>query len=82
MWPYISVVSPSNAPASARPALITEIVIVTRWLLLFVCYSIALDSTDISTLDKGKAPASTNGVEAYNKEILGDEIRRLIIVNV
>jgi len=59
-----------------------EIVIVTHWLLLFVCYSTALDSTDISTLGKGKALVSTSGVEAYNKEILDDEIRRLITANV
>ncbi len=34
------------------------------------------------TLSKGKAPISTSGVEAYNKEALDDEIRRLIIANV
>jgi len=33
-------------------------------------------------LGKGKAPAFTNGVEAYNKEILDDEIRRLTTTNV
>jgi len=41
-----------------------------------------LDSTDISTSGKGKTPVSTNGVEAYNKEALDDEIRRLIAINV
>ena len=35
----------------------------------------------MSTLDKGKTPASTSGVEAYSKEILGDEIRRLTAAN-
>ncbi len=47
-----------------------------------MCYSIALDNTDISTSNKGKAPVSTNNVEAYSKEVLGDEIRRLIVANV
>ncbi len=56
--------------------------IVIYWLLLFVCYSTTLDNTDMFTLGKGKAPVSTNGVEAYSKEALGDEIRRLTIVNV
>jgi len=51
-------------------------------LLLFVYYSIALDSTDISTLGKGKAFASTSGVEVYSKEALDDEIRRLTTANV
>jgi len=36
----------------------------------------------MSTLGKGKAPVSTSGVEAYSKEVLGDEIRRLTIANV
>ncbi len=36
----------------------------------------------MSTLGKGKAPASTSGVEAYSKEALDDEIRRLIATNV
>ena len=40
-----------------------------------------MDSTDIFTSGKGKAPVSTNGVEAYNKEALGDEIRRLTVTN-
>ncbi|HYT42099.1 MAG TPA: hypothetical protein VEP90_07120 [Methylomirabilota bacterium] len=35
----------------------------------------------MSTSDKGKTPVSTNGVEAYSKEILGDEIRRLTAAN-
>ncbi len=37
---------------------------------------------DISTLNKGKAPASTNNIEAYNKEALDDEIHKLIVTNV
>ncbi len=41
-----------------------------------------MDNTDISTSNKGKTPASTNGVEAYNKEALNDEIRRLTTANV
>jgi len=41
-----------------------------------------LDSTDISTSSKGKTPASTNDVEAYSKEVLGDKIRRLTAANV
>ena len=41
-----------------------------------------MDNTDISTSSKDKAPVSTNGVEAYSKETLGDEIRRLITTNV
>ncbi len=36
----------------------------------------------MSTLSKGKMPVFTNGVEAYSKEILNDEICRLIIANV
>jgi len=56
--------------------------IVIYWLLLFVCYSIALDSTDMFILGKGKAPVSTNSVEAYNKEALNDEIYKLTIANV
>ena len=40
-----------------------------------------MDSIDISTSDKGKTPASTSGVEAYNKEAFGDEIRRLTQAN-
>ncbi len=51
-------------------------------MLLFVCYSTALNSTDISILGKGKAPVSTSGVEAYSKKALDDEIRRLITINV
>jgi len=51
-------------------------------LLLFVCYLIILDNTDISTLNKGKTPASTNSIEIYSKETFGDEIRRLITINV
>ena len=41
-----------------------------------------MDSTDISTSGKSKAFVFTNGVEAYNKEVLSDEIRRLTIANV
>ncbi len=51
-------------------------------MLLFICYSITLDNTDISTLNKGKAPVSISGVEAYSKEALGDKIRKLITTNV
>ncbi len=40
-----------------------------------------MDSTDISTSGKGKTPTSTNGIEAYNKETLDDEIRKLTITN-
>ncbi len=35
----------------------------------------------MSTSGKGKAPVSINGVEAYSKEALGDEIRRLTATN-
>jgi len=41
-----------------------------------------LDNNDISTLNKVKAPTSTNGIKAFNKEVLKEEIRRLIIINV
>ncbi len=41
----------------------------------------ALDSTDISTSSKGKAPVSTNSVEVYSKETFGDEICKLIAAN-
>ncbi len=51
-------------------------------MLLFVYYSTTLNNTNISILSKDKAPVSINGIETYNKEILGDEIRRLITVNV
>ncbi len=51
-------------------------------MLLFIYYSTTLDSTDIFISNKGKTPISTNGIEAYNKEILGDKIRRLTIVNI
>jgi len=40
-----------------------------------------LDNTDISTSDKGKTPASTNGIETYNKKIFGDKIRKLTQTN-
>ncbi len=33
------------------------------------------------TLDKDKAPISTNDVKAYSKKALGDKIRRLITAN-
>ncbi len=36
----------------------------------------------MSISDKGKTLVSTNDVEAYNKKVLGDEIRKLIITNV
>src|SRR6266699_3021313 len=35
----------------------------------------------MSTSSKGKTPISTNDVETYSKETLGDEIRRLIAAN-
>src|SRR6266699_1776827 len=35
----------------------------------------------MSTSNKGKTPASTNDVEAYSKEALDDEIRRLTTTN-
>ncbi len=41
-----------------------------------------MDNADISISSKGKVPVFTNDVEAYSKEILGDEIRRLITANV
>ncbi len=41
-----------------------------------------MDNTDISILGKGKAPASTNGVESYTKEQLAVEIQRLSTANV
>ncbi len=36
----------------------------------------------MSTLDKGKASISTSDVKAYSKEVLSDEIRRLIAANI
>ncbi len=51
-------------------------------MLLFVYYSTTLDNIDIFTSGKGKVPVSTNGVEVYNKEVLNDKIRRLIIANI
>jgi len=36
----------------------------------------------ISTLGKGKVPVLSNGMEAYSKEVLGEEIRRLTVANV
>ncbi len=56
--------------------------IVTRWLLLFVCYSTTLNNTDISTSSKDKAPVSTNGIETYSKKALNDKIRKLTTTNV
>ena len=49
---------------------------------MFIYYSTILDNTDISILSKGKTPVFTNGIEVYNKEALGDEIRKLTIVNI
>ncbi len=49
---------------------------------MFVCYSTVLDNIDISISSKGKIFIFTNGVEIYNKEILNDEICRLITTNV
>jgi len=40
-----------------------------------------LDSTDISISNKDKTPVFINGIEVYNKEALGDEIRKLTAVN-
>ncbi len=40
-----------------------------------------LDNNGISILGKGKAPASSSDMEAYSKEILGEEIRRFIAAN-
>ena len=51
-------------------------------MLLFVYYSTTLNNTNISILSKDKAPVSINGIEAYNKKTLNDEIRRLIAINV
>ncbi len=42
---------------------------------------ITLDSTDISTSGKNKAPASVNGAEAFIKEQLAVEIQRLSTAN-
>ncbi len=72
---------PTYLPPHAL-TLVTKIVIVTHWLLLFVYYSIALDNTNISTLSKSKTPTSTNDVETYNKETLGDKIHRLTTANI
>src|SRR6266699_1267723 len=47
-----------------------------------MCYSTALDSTDMFISGKGKAPVFTNGVEAYSKEALDDKIRKLTTANV
>ncbi len=41
-----------------------------------------MDNTDISISNKDKTPVSTNGIKTYNKETLGDKIRRLIIANI
>ncbi len=51
-------------------------------MFLFVCYSITLNNTDIFTSSKGKTPTSTSSIEAYNKEALGDKIRKLTAANV
>ncbi len=40
-----------------------------------------LDNNGISILNKGKILALTNGIKAYNKEILGEEIYRLTATN-
>ncbi len=40
-----------------------------------------LDNIDISTLSKGKIPASTNDVEIYNKETFEEEIYKFIQTN-
>jgi len=41
-----------------------------------------LDNNSISNLGKGKTLASSNGIKAYSKEVLREEIRRLTITNV
>ncbi len=41
-----------------------------------------MDNTDIFILNKGKTPILISRVEAYNKEILNDEIRKLMVANV
>ncbi len=41
-----------------------------------------LDNIDMSTLSKGKTPASTNDVEFYSKEQLTVEINKLLSVNI
>ena len=41
-----------------------------------------MNNTDISTSSKGKAPIFINGIKAYNKETLNDEICRLITTNI
>jgi len=41
-----------------------------------------LNNIDISTSGKDKTSVFMSSVEVYNKEILDDEIRRLITVNV
>ena len=41
-----------------------------------------MDNNGISTSDKGKALISSNGIKAYSKEALREEICRLIITNV
>jgi len=55
--------------------------IVTRWLLLFVYYLTTLNNTNIFISNKGKTSASTNDVKTYNKETLGDKIRKLTTTN-
>ncbi len=73
--------SPTYLPPHA-PTLAIETMIVTRWLLLFVCYSTVLDSTDIFTSGKSKTSISINGIEVYTKEQLVAEIQRFIVINV
>jgi len=41
-----------------------------------------LDNINIFTSGKGKVSVSTNDIEAYSKEVLNDEIRRLITANI
>ena len=41
-----------------------------------------LDSIDMFIIGKGKAPASTNGVEAYNKEAFVTRINELMVTNI
>ncbi len=79
---YTSAIHPPSSHLSLyTQTLAIETMIVTRWLLLFVCYSTALDNTDISTSSKDKTSVSTNGIEVYIKEQLAVEIQRFIIAN-
>ncbi len=56
--------------------------IIIRWLFLFIYYSIILNNTDISILNKGKTFILTSSIEVYIKEQLAIEIQRFIIANI